>query len=375
MLTNLLSIMSNQKIYTADKIFTGFEMLHHHALVTENNIITAILPDIELDPVTEKTHFDNAIIVPAFIDLQIYGAYNRLLSVYPDAETVKCIYDYCKSGGAAFCMPTVATQPYEIIFKCIDAVRTYQEQGGEGVLGLHVEGPWINTIKRGAHNAAWIHAPDIEQVTRLLDYGKGIIKIITLAPEICSDAILELIQSYGIVISSGHSNATYSEAIAGFSKGINTATHLFNAMSALQHREPGMVGAILDHDTVCCSIVPDGHHVSYPAIRLAKKLMGERLFVITDAVTATEEGYYHHVLDGDKYTSNGILSGSALTLNKAVQNLVNNAGIELQEALRMCSLYPSRIMHESGASGVIAVGVSPHFTVLDQSFNVLAVEG
>ncbi len=115
-------------------------------------------------------------------------------------------------------------------------------------------------------------------------------------------------------------------------------------MSPLQHRQPGLAGAALDHEKITASIIPDGHHVDYAAIRIAKKAMQERLFVITDAVTETGSGFYQHTLVGDKYESGGILSGSALTMNKATKNLVDHCCIELDEALRMCSLYPARVM-------------------------------
>ena len=177
-----------------------------------------------------------------------------------------------------------------------------------------------------------------------MDYGKDVIKIITIAPEVCSDEVIQFLQAHNIIISAGHSNAAYHQAIQSFNKGINTATHLYNAMSPLQHREPGMVGAIFNHPTVMSSIVPDGYHVDFAAVKIAKKIMKERLFVITDAVTETSEGLYPHHLAGDRYESNGILSGSALTMMKSVKNLVQHCDIELDEALRMCSLYPAQVL-------------------------------
>ena len=121
---------------------------------------------------TEIIDFKNALIAPAFIDLQLYGAHKRLLIAYPDAESVKAIYDYSKAGGASHCMPTVSTNTYEVIFKCIDAVKDYWNAGGQGVLGLHVEGPWISKEKRGAHNADWIFSPTIQQAKRIIRLWK-----------------------------------------------------------------------------------------------------------------------------------------------------------------------------------------------------------
>jgi N-acetylglucosamine-6-phosphate deacetylase len=315
---------------------------------------------------------EEAIIAPALVDLQLYGANNRLLSVYPDAQTVSDIVEYSRKGGAGWCMPTVATNTYEVIFKCIDAVRSYWQQGGKGALGLHVEGPWISNERRGAHNPDWIFSPTLEQVKELVEYGSGVIKIITLAPEVCTPDILEYIQMQKIVLSAGHSNATYEQATDIFnSTGVDTVTHLYNAMSPLQHRAPGLVGAVLDHPLVKAAIIPDGHHVDYAAIRIAKKMLRERLFAITDAVTATTDGYYQHQFAGDKYTSNGILSGSALTMHKAFKNLVTYAGVKVDEALRMCSLYPARVIRQSDEIVLLKNGYPANMIVMDKNLNLV----
>ena len=144
-------------------------------------------------------------------------------------------------------------------------------------------------------------------------------------------------------------------------------------MSPLQHRQPGLVGAAMDSNTVMASIIPDGHHVDYAAVRIAKQVMIERLFVITDAVTDTTEGYYQHQFEGDKYEAAGILSGSALTMNKAVKNLVDFAGIELGEALRMCSLYPAKLMKLDHTLGKISKGYQSQLTVLDKNLETVSV--
>ena len=176
-----------------------------------------------------------------------------------------------------------------------------------------------------------------------------------------------------IIISAGHSNATYEQSKVGFANGIIAVTHLYNAMSALQHRSPGLVGATMDDANVKASIIPDGHHVDYAAIRIAKKAMGERLFVITDAVTETTEGQYPHQLAGDKYEAANILSGSALTMTKAVQNLVNHASIELGEALRMCSLYPAQVIHSETFLGKILPGYNAELVILNKELDCVSL--
>ena len=197
--------------------------------------------------------------------------------------------------------------------------------------------------------------------------------MITLAPEVCSAEIMQLIRNEGILISAGHSNATYEEATEAFDEGITTVTHLYNAMSPLQHRAPGMVGAVLAHNKVHSSIIADGHHVDFAAIKIAKSIMKERLFVITDAVTDTAEGLYQHQRSGDKYECGGTLSGSAITMFQSFKNLVNKVGIEADEALRMCSLYPARVLGCEGQYGKIAPGYTAQFVVIDKQLEKVAV--
>jgi len=336
--------MPDTKTYIADRIFTGETWLTNHAVVVNNGIIEALIPVSSLSSSQHTEQFDNCFIAPAFIDLQIYGAYGKLLSVYPEANSLHKLKEYCEKGGAAFCLPTVATNTKEVFYKSIDAINVYWGKGGEGILGIHLECPWLNPVKRGAHIETLIHSPTTKEVEELLNYGKGVIQMITLAPEVCSNEVIDLILSHNIIISAGHSNATYEEAKAGFANGITAVTHLYNAMSPLQHRQPGLAGAAMDDSAVMASIIPDGHHIDYAAVRIAKQVMKERLFVITDAVTDTTEGSYPHIKIGDKYEAANILSGSALTMAQAVQNLLNFGKIELGEALRMCSLYPARVL-------------------------------
>lgn len=365
--------MANRNIYTAERIFTGDEWLVDTVVIAEDGWIKDVIPVTSLPAETTLQRFDDCIIAPAFIDLQLYGAYGKLLAVYPEADSLHKINDYCLKGGAALCLPTVATNTYDVFHQCIDAVRKYWQEGGKGIAGLHLEGPWINPVKRGAHIQSLIHSPTAQQVKDLLTYGKDVIKMITLAPEVCSSEIIAMILQEGIIISAGHSNATYEEAKQGFASGITTVTHLYNAMSPLQHRQPGLVGAVMDDDAVMASIIPDGHHVDYAAIRIAKAVMKERLFVITDAVTDTTEGYYPHQLAGDKYEAGGVLSGSSLQLNQAVKNLVTHAGIELGEALRMCSRYPARVIGWENRMGKIAAGFQVPMLAMDTNFVVKEV--
>lgn len=359
-----------EKIYTADEVFTGVERLPNHAVIVQDDIIENVLPIISL-PENPKIYFHSSLLAPAFIDIQIYGANKKLFAVYPSADTLSDMYKHCLGGGTHFFQPTVATNTPEVVYKCIDAVSDYYKADGKGVLGLHLEGPWINKEKRGAHVQELIHSPGMKEVTDLLEYGKGIIKTITLAPEVCGPDVIDLIQSSGIIISAGHSNASFSEAIEAFDKSIHTVTHLFNGMSSLHHREAGVVGAVMQHPTVMSSIIADGHHVDFEVIKIAKKLVQRRLFLITDAVTETTEGYYPHELQGNKYVSKGILSGSSITMLQSVKNCMEKAGIELNEALRMASLYPAEVMGIDHCKGMIKKGYDASLIMLDNDLNLI----
>jgi N-acetylglucosamine-6-phosphate deacetylase len=360
-----------KKAYSADKIFTGQSWKHDSAVIVENDVVLNVVPLNNLPgdiPVIQHA----SILAPAFIDIQIYGASSKLFSEYPSAESLHKLKEHCDKGGTKYFLPTIATNTADVLKKGIDAVKDYWKNGGSGVPGLHIEGPWINKEKRGAHVESFIHAPQKEEVTELMEYGKAVIKMITLAPEICSEEIIELIKSYGIIISAGHSNATYDEAMNSFKKNIHVATHLFNAMSGLHHRQPGLPAAVMLNSSVMASIVADGYHVDFAMISLAKKIMGERLFLITDAVTETKKGPYQHERSGDKYLANGILSGSALTMIKAVKNCVNNCNISLEEALRMASLYPAKVLLLDNKTGKIEPGFRADFVLLDEELEVIA---
>ncbi len=360
-----------QKAYLAKKVFTGEEWLYNVIITTENGFVKTITPN-------DYTHSPQLIdlkedfLIPAFIDLQIYGANKKLFSVYPTIDALQDLCDYCEKGGAILFQPTVATNNLDVFHRCIDAVRNYWKEGRKGVIGLHLEGPWLNPEKRGAHLKQLIHSPSLKEAEELLEYGKDVISMITIAPEVCSPEVMELVQSYGVTISAGHSNASYGQATIAFNHGVTAVTHLYNAMSGLQHRAPGLVGASFNHHSVMASIIPDGYHVDYAAVNIAVKQMRERLFVITDAVTETDDGIYHHQLENDRYTSNGVLSGSSLTMHKAFVNLVTEVKLPVEEAAKMCSLYPAKLMGLK-TNGKIAPGYAAQFLLLDDQLNLKEV--
>ena len=201
-------------------------------------------------------------------------------------------------------------------------IRVVRENPHPAILGLHIEGPYISPMRRGAHIKEYIKLPESEEVKALIAEGKGVVKMLTLAPEVCSPEIIDLLNENGIVVAAGHSNATFREAVEGFGWGIRTTTHLFNAMSQLHHRDPGLPGAVFETENVFASIIADGIHVDYSMVSIAKKMLKERLFLISDAVEENMKDSYMHVRQSDRFTlPDGTLSGSLLYHDESCQEL------------------------------------------------------
>jgi N-acetylglucosamine-6-phosphate deacetylase len=355
---------TNATIYTGNTVETG------KAVLTNNNTIVDIIQQDAIPSQYEQVNLNGLSVAPALIDLQIYGGNGKLFSEELSIASLEATYQYCLSGGCAHFMITMATNTIEKFLKGMEVATAYQEQGGKGLLGLHLEGPYINPVKKGAHLENCIKTPSAQEINLLIEKGKGIFKMMTLAPEQCDTELIDLLLQEGILLSAGHSNATYKQATLAFDKGIPLATHLYNAMSPFQHREPGMVGAIFNHPTAQSSIVCDGIHVNYTAVKIAKQLMKERLFFITDAVAEALVGEYRHIYKNDHYDlPDGTLSGSALTMMQCVKNGVEQVGIPLDEALRMASTYPAHFIKDKKL-GKIEKGYEASMVVFDDTFKV-----
>ena len=302
---------------------------------------------------TPCTHLEEALLVPAFTDLQIYGAAGLLFAQCPTAAALAALAAHNRQGGVHQCLVTIATQPWPVVLQCLQVVQQYQQQGGLGIAGLHLEGPFINPVRRGAHLEECVIPLTESHVEALLAYAPHTLRMITLAPECCPPGLTARLAEAGVLVSAGHSNASYQQGVQCKKAGVHVVTHLFNAMSPLHHRQPGLAAAAMLHPALCASIIPDGIHVDYAMLRMAKQVMGDRLFFITDAVTECSTGAYPHVYAGTHYTlPNGTLSGSAISMLQGVKNAVQYAGIELDEALRMASLYPERMLgvHSTAAA-------------------------
>jgi N-acetylglucosamine-6-phosphate deacetylase len=363
------------------RIFTGYEILDDHALLVANGLIERVCPLAELPSGIEQRDLHGALLAPGFIDVQLNGCGGVQFNDTPEAvsvETLEIMQRANEKSGCTSYLPTLITSSDALMKQGIQVMRDYLRQHPNQALGLHLEGPWLNIVKKGTHNPDYVRKPDAELVD-LLCKNADVITKVTLAPEVAGAEVIAKLAAAGIVVSAGHSNATLKEAKLGFRAGITFATHLFNAMPYITGREPGLTGAILDEAEVYCGIIADGLHVDYVNVRTAKRLKGDKLCLVTDAtapagadidqfIFAGKTIYYRNGLCVDE---NGTLSGSALTMIEGVRNLVEHVGIALDEALRMATLYPARAMGFADSLGSIAPGKVANLTAFTRDYKII----
>ncbi|AYN27115.1 N-acetylglucosamine-6-phosphate deacetylase [Buttiauxella sp. 3AFRM03] len=365
---------------THGRIYTGHEILDDHAVIIANGLIERVCPRSDLPAGIETRDVGGAIIAPGFIDVQLNGCGGVQFNDSADAVTVETLEIMQKANERSGCtsyLPTLITSSDELMKQGVKVMREYLAKYQHQALGLHLEGPWLNMVKKGTHNPSFVRKPDSELVDFLCQNADVITKV-TLAPEMVAPEVISKLVASGIVVSAGHSNATVKEAKIGFRAGITFATHLFNAMPYITGREPGLAGAIFDEPDVYCGIIADGLHVDYANIRTAKKVKGDKLCLVTDAtapaganidefIFAGKTIYYR---DGLCVDENGTLSGSALTMIEGVRNLVEHAGIALDEVLRMATLYPARAIGVEQQIGTIEAGKVANLTAFTRDFKI-----
>lgn len=357
-------VLVNGQIFNKDNRFDD------HALIMRGDKVLGICPHSAIPADAEQIDVQGHNICPGFIDLQIYGTGDDLFSAELTTESIARIERNLLNQGCTAFLLTLATNTMEV-FK--DAIRVFNSYQPQTVLGLHLEGPFLNPTKRGAHPAELIVSPSVEQISNLLDDERGAVKMMTVAPEQVDNDSLNLLLQRGVILSAGHSAASFEQGMQGFDKGIKAATHLWNAMSAFHHRDIGLPGAVFRHPEVSASIIVDGIHVDFGAVRIAKELLGRRLFLITDAVATCDKGIYQHVFNQDHYDlPDGTLSGSALSLLAAVKNCVQYVDIPLDEAIRMATCYPAEVIGRSDM-GNLDAGSLANVLVFDADFNVHSV--
>jgi N-acetylglucosamine-6-phosphate deacetylase len=349
---------------TNAKIFTGTTWLSGYALCIENGKIQSIVAEKYLPSTCTQMDMKGKILTAGLLDTQIYGGDGLLFAENLTETALERIETYLMKTGTAGFLITLPSVPFTDIEKAIEVVRNYLPKSKGALLGLHVEGPYLNPEKKGAHRADWIKKPEKNEVKLLMNAAKeGIVRFITVAPEMVETAVIKQFLEAGIVVSAGHTQASYAQYMVCFAAGIKHVTHLYNAMPQVEGRKPGLMAAIMDAPQVQVSIIADGQHVHFPAFRLAKRVLGEQLYVITDAVTGTDR---LKLKNGAYFNENDTLTGSAMTLPSSIQNCIHQIGITPEEALRMVTLYPAKALKMDDQIGSIAVGKLAIFTVFSE---------
>jgi len=359
----------------AQRLFDGKNFLDDQVLTISDGKISAI--DQNIRQVDIKTI---GLVVPGFIDLQVNGGGGALFNDSPSVENLKVIMAAHTKYGTTAMMPTLITDKVEVMVQAADAIAAAIAQNVPGIVGVHFEGPHLSIAKKGTHSAEYIRPISAAEWQVLARQDIGQI-IVTLAPETVPPADVKRMVDYGIKVCIGHTNADFDTAQKAIDAGATGFTHLFNAMSAFQGREPGVVGSALLNDNTSCGLIVDGFHVDNASCQIAIKTKPRgKIFLVTDAMPPvgtdqTEFALYDrtvYVNNGKLTSTTGELAGSSLDMASAVKNTHIDLGVELGEAIRMASVYPAEYLYQGQdiIRGDLKIGKQADFVILNDDLSV-----
>jgi len=369
-----MNAIINGKIILEDKI------LENHVLIYEEKILD-IIPNEEFDSrdkkiIDAKGHF----VSPGFIDIHIHGS-SGCDTMDGDINSIETISETILKNGVTSFLPTTMTMDLESIYNALDTVRESmtKELNGAKVLGAHMEGPFINPKYKGAQKEEYIIKPEYDSIEKYMD----VIKLITYAPERDEnfDFLENVIENENTTLSIGHTEANYEQAMEAIKKGASHSTHMFNAMTGLHHRNPGVVGAIMDSD-ISTEIIADNIHLHNAIYNIAYKLKGpDKLVLITDAMRAAclKSGSYDLggqeviVKDNAARLQDGTLAGSVLKLNQAVKNIYDSTELPLYECVKLASLNPSKVININNERGSLEKNKYADIIIFDDKINIIKV--
>jgi N-acetylglucosamine-6-phosphate deacetylase len=360
------------------------EVRKNGVVVVEDEKIAGVYSFQENLPIEDIALFDYGthFIAPGLIDLHLHGALGKDV-MDGRAQGLGAIAAHQARCGVTGFVPTTLAASLPSLLTAVESIKTARNlRLPSQILGVHLEGPFLNIKKRGAQNPAFIKDASAAEIDSLLEAARGLKVIISLAPEVGNNAsFIPGLKKRGAVVSIGHTEATYEQAIRSFERGITHATHLFNAMSGFQPREPGVIGAVLDSDKVTAEVIADGVHVHPASLRMAIRQKGvERICLVTDSMNAAGLG------DGDfkvggldvvvqegqaRLKESGALAGSVLTLNRALKNILRWTGLSVSQAINMASLTPARVLGLDDQVGSIQPGKYADLVIFDEDFNVV----
>ncbi len=345
----------------AKYLFDGETLLENKVLIIDNNLIQKII-DINLAASLNYNYLGDGIIAPGFIDLQLNGCGGVLFNETTNMPTLETMYQTCLRFGTTSFLPTLITSDINTVTLALNTVKEWFATYGNtrGVIGIHLEGPFIAKDKKGIHSEEHIIKPEDKILTLVTQYVKHFPIKMTIAVETFTEAQIKFLYNAGIILSIGHSNANYAQAVKAIQCGITTATHVFNAMSGLTARNPGVIGAILNNN-IYAGVIADLLHVDAANIELLYRLKPDKLYLVTDSVTPMGTkltkfmlaGKELSVKDGKCIDENNVLGGANLTMNNAIKKCVEECHIPLPQALKMASLIPAQVMHLDNTLGKI----------------------
>jgi N-acetylglucosamine-6-phosphate deacetylase len=348
------------------------------AVIIDDGWILGIVANIDIPSSACRRDLSGQTLLPGFIDCQVNGGGGVLFNDEPTVDGIRAIGAAHRRFGTTGLLPTLISDRMDKMPVAIAAVDAAIAAGVPGVLGIHLEGPFISHARKGVHAAAFLHAPSAAELRVAASLQRGV-TVLTVAPECVAPAAIRELVHAGVVVSAGHSNADYATARAALAAGASGFTHLYNAMSPLASRAPGMVGTALDDANAWCGIIVDGHHVDPASLRVALKAKPRgKVFLVTDAMPPVGATSPSYVLNGETITvrdgicqaATGTLAGSALSMIDAVRNATRMLGVPLDEAARMAATYPADFLGLGSTHGRIDTGYRADFTVLDAALRV-----
>ncbi len=366
------------KAFTGGQVFNGETIRPGLAVLIDGRVITAVMPEREVPAAAARIPLDGGLLAPGFIDLQVNGGGGVLFNATPTVDAIRAIGRAHRAFGTTGFLVTFITDSTEQMAAAVAATRDALAAGVPGLLGLHLEGPFLNPARRGIHDERFVRSPNQGDLALLAELPVGR-TLVTLAPEQAPAGLIERLVAAGVIVAAGHTDAGYDQAMDGFRRGIAGVTHLFNAMTPMASRAPGMVGAALDHGPAWCGLIVDGHHVHPAVLRaaIAAKPRGT-MILVTDAMPPAAGGPATFDLGGRPIRAeggrllgaDGTLAGADLDMARAVANAVRLLGLEAEEALRMASLYPAEALGLADR-GRIAAGQRADLVLLDDRLDVI----
>jgi N-acetylglucosamine-6-phosphate deacetylase len=361
------------------RILAGDAILEGHCVLIEAGRILDVVP--ETDPrcrAAQQRDLAGHLLLPGFIDCQVNGGGGVLFNDAPTVDTIHTIARAHRRFGTTGFLPTLISDDLSVVARAIAAVEEALAAGVPGVLGIHIEGPVLSPTRKGIHHPAKLRELDEGALALLSSLGAGR-TLVTLAPEMATPALIARLVQAGVVVSCGHSNATYAQVREALDAGLSCFTHLFNAMSQLTAREPGVVGAALDDPHSWCGIIVDGRHASPVTLRIALRAKaGGRFLLVTDAMPSLGTDARSFMLQGREIRvqgqmcvdAEGRLAGSNIDMASCVRNAVEMLGVPLATAVAMASRHPAQLLSLDGELGSIAAGQRANLVLVDEKLAV-----